>query len=194
PRPYLIVEYSESTAHDAGYDRGELVSELRALGYELYALSSDESDETAYPLDAAGLPAVDNLIAVPAGRSLPHADPQPTLDLMIYSKDRPGQLELLLRSGEQLFDEWDEIGITVVYTHSAAEFAEGYDLVRGLHPGVRFVDEHDTGETFKETTLRLLGGADYTVFLVDDDVFKQPFSLGCQEVHSSARAPGVTCR
>src|SRR5205823_2329233 len=93
-RPYLIVEYSDSTARDAGYDRSELVSELRALGYDLYAVSSDESDETAYPLEAAGLPAVDNLIAVPAGRSLPGGGAQgkATLDLMIYSKDRPAQL------------------------------------------------------------------------------------------------------
>src|SRR2546421_1492914 len=37
-RPYLVVEYSESTARDAGYEREELASELRGLGYDLYGL------------------------------------------------------------------------------------------------------------------------------------------------------------
>jgi SAM-dependent methyltransferase len=99
------------------------------------------------------------------------------LDLVVFSKDRPAQLELLLRSAKVFFGDWREVNWTVLYTASGDDFSRGYDLVRREHPEFRYVDERQYPQDFKALMLGQLGGSPYTAFLVDDNVFKEPFTL-----------------
>ncbi|MFL5825661.1 MAG: FkbM family methyltransferase [Thermoleophilaceae bacterium] len=70
-RPAILMEYSEATCRDAGYEREELVHQLVELGYDVYGLADDPSDLTLYPLFEFAGRAVENLIAVPAGEPAP---------------------------------------------------------------------------------------------------------------------------
>lgn len=101
------------------------------------------------------------------------------LNLVVFSKDRAAQLDLLLRSVKRYVRRFDEASLVVLWKASDAGFARGYELVRRLHPDVRFVAE--TG--FRAQTLELVDPArELTAFLVDDDVFREPFSLDAEPV------------
>jgi hypothetical protein len=116
------------------------------------------------------------------------------LNLVVYSKDRPAQLELLLRSLKRFWDGWEAISLSVVYTHSSDEFARGYERVRSLHPEPSYACELDYPRTFKQLTLGVVdGGNELTAFLVDDDVFRRPFSLRAPEVEALLRDPSLAC-
>lgn len=65
--PYLIVEYSETTSHDAGYNRRDLAKALTGLNYQLHGLSSNAKDFNLYNLKSKN---IGNLIAVPKGKKL----------------------------------------------------------------------------------------------------------------------------
>ncbi len=115
------------------------------------------------------------------------------LDVVIFSKDRACQLELLLRSIKRFFAEWQESNIQVLYTHSTPEFGRAYEGVRAQHPEFRYVCELDSPLGFRELTLGLVGGGTYLTFLVDDDVFKAPFSLAEPEFAAFAEDPSLMC-
>lgn len=115
------------------------------------------------------------------------------LDVVIFSKDRACQLELLLRSIKRFFAQWRESNVQVLYTFSTPEFARGYNVVRGEHPEFRYVCEQDRPAGFRELTLGLLGERPYLTFLVDDDVFKEPFSLDAPEFATFAEDSALMC-
>jgi len=104
------------------------------------------------------------------------------VDLIVFSKDRPAQLDLLLSSIERFFAEWRDVALTVVHVAADDAAAQGYARVRELHPDIAFVDERATDRSFKEITLDLTGRNPLVAFLMDDQVFKAPFSLRRPEV------------
>jgi hypothetical protein len=77
------------------------------------------------------------------------------IDLVVFSKDRPAQLDLLLSSVERFFAEWRDAGLTVVHVATDDAAAHGYARVRALHPEIAFVDERATELSFKDITLAL---------------------------------------
>src|SRR3954452_2320632 len=88
------------------------------------------------------------------------------LNLVAFSKDRPAQLDLLLRSVRRFAGP--ATATAVVYTASDELYERGYRAVREEHPGVTFVDERESGG-FKAATLGLVAEAGHLVaFLVDD--------------------------
>jgi hypothetical protein len=99
------------------------------------------------------------------------------LDLIAFSKDRPAQLDLLLRSMDRFVEDADRGTVGVVFTASEPAYDDGYALVRAMYPGVRWIDEREARGSFKELTLGLLGAHPYTAFIVDDNVFRAPFSF-----------------
>jgi hypothetical protein len=116
------------------------------------------------------------------------------LNLVVYSKDRPAQLELLLRSLKRYWDGWEAISLSVVYTYSSESFARGYERVRSLHPEPSYACEPDYPRTFKELTLGVVdAGNELTAFLVDDDVFRRPYSLRAPEIEALRRDPTLSC-
>lgn len=89
------------------------------------------------------------------------------VDVLIFSKDRPAQLELLLRSIDT-FAAGIYSSVCVLWTCSSRVFEPGYRLLAEEHPAVRFGAERD----FHIDTREWLHQAGEIVsFLVDDDVF-----------------------
>jgi FkbM family methyltransferase len=115
------------------------------------------------------------------------------LDLVIFSKDRACQLELLLRSLKRFVAGWEELNVSVVHTWSEDAYGAGYAIARELHPEVAWISERDSDAGFRALTLGRLGHGEYTAFLVDDNVFKAPFSLDAPQLRALAEDPELLC-
>ena len=102
------------------------------------------------------------------------------INITIFSKDRACQLELLLRSMKVMFAEFDRFFINILYTYSADEFQRGYaKLIESYShvtdSNVNFILQQGA---FKDQLLSLITPVNqFTVFFVDDDYFKEKFSL-----------------
>lgn len=96
------------------------------------------------------------------------------VNIVIFSKNRACQLELLLRSIKEKFVKWNESKISILYKATTEEYESGYQLVIKLHPEFKFVKESN----FKDDLIRLTDTfSKFTMFFVDDNVFIRPFSL-----------------
>jgi SAM-dependent methyltransferase len=115
------------------------------------------------------------------------------LDLVVFSKDRPAQLELLLRSAKRFFRGWQDANWSVLYTASNDDFDAGYRRVRAEHPEFRYIDEREHDKPFKELTLDLVGQSELLAFVVDDNVFKEPFQLEAPELHAFRADSSIAC-
>jgi hypothetical protein len=102
---------------------------------------------------------------------------------IIFSKNRAGQLELLLRSLN--------LPASVIYTYDPA-FKSGYDKLITMYPKVNFVLETD----FKSQIIECLERSpeDYVLFLVDDDVMIEPFAeKNCPQFEEFKKNPEIIC-
>ncbi|MBX5469438.1 MAG: FkbM family methyltransferase [Thermoleophilaceae bacterium] len=113
------------------------------------------------------------------------------LDLVIFSKDRACQLDLLLRSYKTFFRDQDAVRLQVIYTYEGEDFGRAYQVVRELHPEPRWVCELDSAVGFRQLALDAVGHSPYVMFLVDDDVFKEPFTLSSPEFERFAQDPQI---
>ncbi len=97
----------------------------------------------------------------------------PDLDLIVFSKDRPAQLDLLLRSLQRCVLGDRRVRARVLFAASDGGFAAGYRLVGERHGArVQMVGER----SFRDDTRALLADATPAVlFLVDDVVVLKPF-------------------
>lgn len=83
------------------------------------------------------------------------------------------QLDLLLRSFKLHFKEWNQTKNTVIYLATSDEFEKGYEIVKQEHPEFKFVKQ----VLFRTDLLENLDSSQqFTMFLVDDIVFKSNFS------------------
>ena len=97
--------------------------------------------------------------------------------IVIFSKDRPAQLELLLRSLHVAWQDPKSAKVSVLYRSTAMYQAAYQDLARQFSRW-HFVDESVSG-SFKAGLLKVLEPATPVfIFLVDDQVFLRPFKLG----------------
>lgn len=94
------------------------------------------------------------------------------INVVIFSKDRPCQLDTLLRSlnGHLNVDH----DLTVLFSYVNEEYKSGYDIVINRFSNVSFVKEVN----FYDDTLRLSLDEKYTCFLwlVDDCIMKNDFT------------------
>lgn len=98
------------------------------------------------------------------------------INLIIFSKDRSCQLELLIRSMKRFFREFEHIPINILYTYSDKDYKLGYDKLFNLHKddNIFYIKENN----FREQTLDLIKISNpYTIFFVDDNIFKESFSI-----------------
>jgi hypothetical protein len=103
------------------------------------------------------------------------------INVVVFSKDRAAQLDLFLRSAEELARPWRELEPRVVCVASSPDFALGYDAVAAAHPAARLVVEQPGA--FRRTVLDLLDERlPLSVFFVDDDVFVRGCELLGDEV------------
>lgn len=103
------------------------------------------------------------------------------INIVIFSRDRASQLELLLRSMKLYFKEFYEHKINILYTFSNDGFKAGYDKLFKIHndSNIKYIKET---LKFKDHILLLLDyNNPYSLFFVDDIVFKNPFSLNCKQ-------------
>jgi hypothetical protein len=100
---------------------------------------------------------------------------QKPINIVVFSKDRAMQLDLFIRSFNHLVKDYYNYDIQVLYTYSDTKFEAGYNkLINKNNFNVRFKKEID----FKSDLLGLVNsGNPYTVFFVDDNVFKNPFDF-----------------
>src|SRR4051812_24636406 len=83
---------------------------------------------------------------------------------IVFSKDRPLQLDATLRSLKLSCSDLNRKATFVLYTTSNAFFAAQYRVLRGEHRDVTFVRESN----FKLDLAKLVDGSTHILFLVDD--------------------------
>src|SRR5882724_7571491 len=87
------------------------------------------------------------------------------IDALIFSRDRPMQLDACLRS---LAENASQVGLpTVLWMATTAAFSQGYDVLRREHPDVCFVSEMQFAEN-KRLILRL--SRPYVLLQCDDAI------------------------
>jgi len=110
------------------------------------------------------------------------------INIIIFSKNRAAQLDLFIRSVKRFFKGWQLYDFSVLYTCSDEEYYKGYEKVFVRHPEFSYVRE----EAFKFDLLFLIRDENpYTVFFVDDNVFKSEFDIHCDEFISFAKRNDV---
>lgn len=96
--------------------------------------------------------------------------------LVVFSKDRPYQLDGLLHSMRAHVRDWSEFDLDVLYTTSDADNQAAYaELVRGFGDWPRLNLRREG--LFRDDLLDLLEGGEQVLFLVDDAVFTASTSI-----------------
>lgn len=112
------------------------------------------------------------------------------INIILFSRDRACQLELLLRSMKLLFKEYKEHQINVLYTYSNQNFENGYNILMEEYSEVNFIKENN----FKEDVMKLIDvNNKYTVFFVDDIIFKEKFTLKCKQIEIFSNDDSFAC-
>jgi hypothetical protein len=97
--------------------------------------------------------------------------------VVIFSKDRPAQLDLLLRSWSEQVPEWPKFAVSVLYKSTDPEFDRGYEIVRRTFPSV-FLQPEDASRTFKGHIIALIEREERELFhfLADELVFLRGYT------------------
>ena len=102
------------------------------------------------------------------------------INIIVFSKDRAAQLELFIRSMKEFFKEFNDCDIKILYTYSNYEYETGYNKLKIIHSehNIKYIKE----TKFQNDLIFLFDKSKpFTVFFVDDNVFKEPFSLEDKE-------------
>jgi hypothetical protein len=110
------------------------------------------------------------------------------LNVIIFSKDRAMQLDLLLQSILLNFNV-EDYKLNILYKASNDYYNRGYNTIRDLYPLFTYKKE----ESFKEDLLSLFNDSKYTVFLTDDDIIYQSFKLNNDELHNIFMLTEANC-
>ncbi len=108
------------------------------------------------------------------------------LNVIIFSKDRAAQLDALLRSIREQVEGWEQRSLwSVIFAASAPQFSRGYEIVCAEHrsAALEFIDERSRTGGFKSIVVETMqrqhqaNAAPWSMFLVDDMIFKAPWPL-----------------
>lgn len=112
--------------------------------------------------------------------------------VVIFSKDRPAQLDLLLRSWSEQAPEWPQFAVSVLYKSTGSEFDRGYDIVRRTFPSVFFQPE-DASRSFKGHVLALIEREERELFhfLADELVFIRAYRTTDEPFQLLRRRPDI---
>ena len=95
------------------------------------------------------------------------------MNVIVLSKDRAAQLDLFIRGFIKHFDV--DCTLKVLYHYSNDDFERGYGVITERYSGRNIIFHDET--SFKTDLLYLVDPMDsYTVFFVDDIIFKEDFS------------------
>jgi len=114
------------------------------------------------------------------------------VQVIIFSKDRPLQLDGTLRSFSRQCVDAQDIAVRVLYIASTSRLRSLYSELKREHPNVQFVNEG----SFRRDLLLLLKLHEQVLFVVDDTLFVRDFSLvECAEsLRRTPDAIGVSLR
>jgi hypothetical protein len=124
------------------------------------------------------------------------------VNVIIFSKDRPAQLDALLRSIRERVESWQQRSLwSVVFTASTPEFARSYEILCAEHrsDALEFIDERSRSGSFKSILVETMqrqhqaNGAPWCMFLVDDMIFKAAWPLDGGKPMRRLRAERVLC-
>jgi hypothetical protein len=105
------------------------------------------------------------------------------INIIVFSKDRACQLDLHLRSLAANFTEFQENEVSVVYDFSGLEYIEGYQkLMEQTPPNVKFYTDNQFGSLKNTLTALMRPENVFTMFLCDDIIIVNPFSLNDNEI------------
>jgi len=90
-----------------------------------------------------------------------------------FSKNRPLQLDLALKTNEYSSVDWTFQREVVIYKATNKRFQKAYEEIAKEHPFTTFIEETD----FKSDLLNFLTDMKYVMFVVDDCVFTADYSL-----------------
>jgi len=110
------------------------------------------------------------------------------LNGIVFSKDRPMQLDLLLETMISRFDI-EDYKVNILYKSSNDEFQRGYDLLINKYPQFNFKKE----ESFKRDLISLFEDSEYTTFFVDDIIFYNDLKLTRDELHNIFMITEANC-
>ena len=114
------------------------------------------------------------------------------VNIVIFSKDRACQLELLLRSMKDFYPQYVNQTTTVIYRASNDEFLRAYQILIPEYPHIKFKTDSDVLSKDIIGTINE-ANASYIQFLTDDDVFVRPYTLDCPEFNTFANDPSISC-
>ena len=97
----------------------------------------------------------------------------PQIACVVFSKDRPLQLDAALASLDLSVSDLGQSRVTVLYAASTPFFAAQYRIVGLDHPNAEFRRESD----FKTDLLELVARSTFVLFVVDDTLFVGDASL-----------------
>lgn len=97
--------------------------------------------------------------------------------IIIFSKNRAAQAELLLRSVKEQVCDWENFFITLLYHFDDKEYARGYSLLKEIHPEFHYCQQ-EPKKSLKKQLRELISmeRKDFFSFFVDDLVVIRPFS------------------
>ncbi|MGF1451741.1 MAG: hypothetical protein ACFB21_06670 [Opitutales bacterium] len=101
--------------------------------------------------------------------------PADGVSILVFTKDRPLQLEALLRSMAQHVRGVEHAFVNVLWKASSEAYASGYRELQREYPGITFMQENQ----FRDDLIYLLRQSQTAavVFLVDDLLFVNSFDL-----------------
>ena len=93
---------------------------------------------------------------------------------LVFSKDRPLQLELTLNTCKHFSIDWERDHTIVLYKTSNTRYQSAYDSLEKKFPDVEFVKEYD----FMMDVKSIVYMTEYIMFVVDDCIFTNYFITG----------------
>jgi glycosyltransferase involved in cell wall biosynthesis len=119
------------------------------------------------------------------------------LNIIVFSKNRACQLELLLRSLKIFLQNWQSYSVHIIYSYTDTEYQQGYEIVKSEFPAFNYLPElHDqvATDSFKNLVLNCFkNNHPYTMFLVDDLVFKSFVDLSGATFQSFVNDSSILC-
>ena len=115
------------------------------------------------------------------------------IDVIVFSKDRAAQLDMMLSGLKHYLKEWQSQSYTILFTYTNDLHKLSYDRVISLHPEKCFTWVKENN--FQRDVINIFnsGKNAYCSFLVDDDVFINKFSLEDKEVKEFMRNDQIAC-
>lgn len=119
----------------------------------------------------------------------------PEFNIVIPSKDRPAQLDLLLRSMFKNFRIAPYAGTpTIIFKASNGSFYDGYTLLGEYHRECKWIGERFNQNSYKEIlTSAIDPSREFTVLFVDDNVFINKFDIMNSNFQKFINDPNGIC-